>query len=113
VLTPGWLLAALGALKRVPPWLWSVLAILAAAALVLGLSECHARNAAAGAVKLDRATSDAATGNLVIAADRKAANNQSARDAAFRNQQQQQEDKIDEAARNGTSPLDALFNQLR
>ena len=110
---PPFLLPVIAALRQVPPWLWSVLGILAAAALVLGLSECHARHAAADAVKLDRATGNADASNRALAADRAATDNQSARDAAFRNQQQQQEDKIDEAARKGSSPLDALFNQLR
>lgn len=48
-----------------------------------------------------------------VAADRAASEAKGARDAAFRNEQANLQEKADAAADNGASPLDALFDELR
>lgn len=65
------------------------------------------------AVRVDRGDVTAGAYNLVIAADRAASANAIERDEMFDNSQDQAKDATDEAARNRTSPLDALYNELR
>lgn len=65
------------------------------------------------AVAVDRSDVTAGAYNMVIAADRAASANAVDRDEAFANSQDQAKDATDEAARNRTSPLDALYNELR
>lgn len=48
-----------------------------------------------------------------IAADRAAGAAKDDRDAAFRNEQSNLQEKADAAAGNGASPLDAVFDELR
>lgn len=65
------------------------------------------------AVRVDRSDVTAGAYNLVIAADRAASANAIDRDEAFDNSQDQAKEATDEAVRNRTSPLDALYSELR
>lgn len=67
----------------------------------------------AAVIRDDRAASSVETLGKSLDAERKAGATKDARDATFANQQDQLEKEADDAAANGTSPLDALFDQLR
>lgn len=64
-------------------------------------------------IQKDRAQTTIETLNSTVAADRGAGAAKDERDRAFANEQQQLEKEADDAAENGTSPLDALFNWMR
>lgn len=64
-------------------------------------------------IAADRSKATIETLNSTIAADRGAGAAKDARDRAFANEQDQLQKEVDDAAANGTSPLDALFDRLR
>lgn len=88
----------------------TVLALMVVVALMY---RSHQRSVAEDAITLDRADIRAEVSNRVIAADRAATASAIERDQAFANSQDQAKDATDEAARNRTSPLDALYRELR
>lgn len=66
-----------------------------------------------GVVAADVAGANAEISNRTIIADRAAGADKRQRDDVFTNDQQQKQERIDDAARNDSSPLDALFGELR
>lgn len=64
-------------------------------------------------IAADRSKATIETLNSTIAADRGAGAAKDERDRAFANEQDHLEKEVDDAAANGTSPLDALFDRLR
>lgn len=90
---------------------WIIVGVVAVA-LVFVLARCTAPSTR-DAVALDRMEAAAVGANVALNTERASIANQLAAERAFANAQQQDEDRIDEAARTRRSPLDALFNQLR
>lgn len=64
-------------------------------------------------ISADRMGANLDISNRQTVADREAGAAMARRDKTFANDQQQAKDQADEAARNDSSPLDALFNVLR
>jgi anti-sigma factor RsiW len=103
----------------VPSRFAKVAAWLAAAAVIVGLCVVAVAvfrgwiaDGKQEAVATDRALSDGEIKGVVINAERSAQANQQAVDDAFENSQARAQEKTDEATRNRTSPLDALFREL-
>lgn len=90
-----------------------MLAVIVVVALVGLLARCTVGEKVDEAVKLDAAEVSIEATSRTLAAERAAMTNQIEAERAFANQQAQDEDKIDEAARTRRSPLDALFGELR
>jgi hypothetical protein len=64
-------------------------------------------------IAVDRADANAQASGAVLAAERAAGASKERRDREFADEQAQLKEKADAAANDGSSPLDALFDQLR
>lgn len=94
-------------------WLLPIALFIAFVAGCIVLINRDANQRVDAAVKADRAADNSQALWIDREASRSAAANQQQADDAFRNDQDNLKEKTDEAARARTSPLDALFNELR
>jgi hypothetical protein len=94
------------------PMAWLLIAVIGALLIWWGWTHWLARHDQA-VVATDRAAGTTAVLTNVIEADRAAGAAKDIRDRDFAADQTNLQEKADAAADNGTSPLDALFDELR
>ncbi|WEK00614.1 MAG: hypothetical protein P0Y59_02665 [Candidatus Sphingomonas phytovorans] len=94
------------------PLAWAMV-LLVAGLLVWGAWSLWLGRHDKAVVEADRSAGTAQVLANVVAADRGAGATKDARDSAFAAEQSNLQEKADAAADNRSSPLDALFNELR
>lgn len=100
-------------LQRAAAWIATALALAALAGLLWGAWGLWLGHHDTRIVGADRATATIAAQKREIIADRAAGAAKASRDDTFATNQQDLKEKTDAAARDDSSPLDALFNELR
>lgn len=90
-----------------------VLGLAAIVALLSLTRGCGEKDRADQAVAIDRTEASRDAYEKGMIAERAATANQTAAEAAFANEQDKADDKIDDAARRRVSPLDELFGGMR
>lgn len=115
----GWILpliARLGVpqgLQRLVGWVTLAAGAIAVLGLLWAVHGWWVGRRIDAAVERDRIDARAQAIEQARRADQVAGAAKADRDAAFTNEQAQLEKEVDDAADNGTSPLDALFGRLR
>lgn len=106
-------LATLGLSDRVARLVAWAVAIVVIGLIVWGAWSLWLSSHEDAVIRKDRDAATVEVQGKTIAGERAAGAAKDGRDRAFAQEQQQLKEKADDAAANGTSPLDALFDELR